>query len=52
MVDFKEDLCEKYAIEYYPTVLFMKKGKVQERLDVEPGGDLTEEQLQELVSKT
>jgi hypothetical protein len=51
MVDFKEDLCEKYGIEYYPTVLLLKNGKVTKRLDVEPGGDLTKEQLQELVSK-
>lgn len=50
-VDSKEDLCEKYAVEYYPTVLLMRKGKVQKRLDVKPGGDLTKEQLQELTSQ-
>ncbi len=50
MVDSKEGLCEKYAVEYYPTVLFMEKGKVQRRLDVKPGGDLTKEQLQEFTS--
>ena len=46
MIDFKEDLCEKYGIDYYPTVLMFKKGKVQKRLDVAPGGDLTKEQLE------
>jgi thioredoxin 1 len=51
MIDFKEDLCDKYGIEYYPTVLLFKNGKVTKRLDVEPGGDLTKEQLQELVKK-
>jgi Thioredoxin domain-containing protein len=50
MIDFKEDLCEKYGIDYYPTVLMLKNGKVQKRLDVEPGGDLTREQLEELTS--
>ncbi len=49
-VDSKEELCEKYAVDYYPTVLLMKKGKVQKRLDVKPGGDLTKEQLQELTA--
>jgi thioredoxin 1 len=52
MIDFKEDLCEKYGIDYYPTVLMFKKGKVHKRLDVAPGGDLTKEQLQELVAST
>jgi thioredoxin 1 len=50
MIDFEEDLCEKYGIDYYPTVLLFKKGEVQKRLDVEPGGDLTKEQLVELTS--
>ncbi len=52
MIDFKEDLCEKYAIEYYPTVLCFKNGKVEKRLDVAPGSDLTKAQLQELVAST
>lgn len=50
MIDFKENLCEQYGIDYYPTVLMLKNGKVVKRLDVEPGGDLTEEQLAELTS--
>jgi thiol-disulfide isomerase/thioredoxin len=50
MIDFKENLCEQYGIDYYPTVLMLKNGKVEKRLDVEPGGDLTKEQLAELTS--
>jgi thioredoxin 1 len=50
MIDFKENLCEEYGIDYYPTVLMLKSGKVEKRLDVEPGGDLTKEQLLELTS--
>lgn len=50
MVDFKQGLCDKYGIEYYPTVLLLKNGKVYRRLDVEPGGDLTKEQLHKLVA--
>ncbi len=52
MVDFKEDLCEKYSIAYYPTVLCFKEGKVQKRLDATPGLGLTKAQLQELVANT
>ncbi len=52
MVDFKEELCEKYDIEYYPTVLCLKEGKVEKRLDATPGYGLTKEQLQELVAET
>ncbi len=37
MIDDKPDLCEKYAIEYYPTVLLFKKGEVEKRLDAIPG---------------
>jgi thioredoxin 1 len=50
LVDFREDLCDKYSIEYYPTVLLLKNGKVVKRLDVEPGSDLTKEQLKELIA--
>lgn len=50
MIDFKEDLCEKYGIDYYPTVLMFQKGKVHKRLDVTPGGDLTKEQLEKLTA--
>ena len=50
MIDFKADLCDKYAIEYYPTVLMLKKGKVQKRIDATPGVGLTKDQLTKLTS--
>jgi len=49
IVDDRPDLCEEYAIEYYPTVLLFKKGKVHKRLDAEPGVGLTKKQLLELT---
>ncbi len=49
VVDDKPDLCDKYAIEYYPTVLLFKKGKVHKRLDATPGVGLTRKQLIELT---
>jgi thioredoxin 1 len=50
VIDDKPDLCEKYEIEYYPTVLLFKKGTVAKRLDAEPGLGLTKKQLKELTS--
>jgi thiol-disulfide isomerase/thioredoxin len=50
MIDFKLELCDKYGIEYYPTVLLFKKGKVAKRLDATPGAGLTKAQLVELTS--
>jgi thiol-disulfide isomerase/thioredoxin len=52
MVDFKAELCDKYSINYYPTVLLFKEGNVEKRLDATPGLGLTEEQLTELTSKS
>jgi len=49
VVDDKPDLCDKYAIDYYPTVLLFKKGKVHKRLDATPGEGLTKKQLTELT---
>ena len=43
VVDNKPDLCDKYAIEYYPTVLLFKKGKVHKRLDATPGAGINKE---------
>jgi thioredoxin 1 len=50
MIDFRSDLCEKYSIEYYPTVLMFKNGEVKKRLDATPGLGLTREQLYELAN--
>ncbi|MCW3996600.1 MAG: thioredoxin family protein [Candidatus Bathyarchaeota archaeon] len=49
IIDDKPELCEKYSIDYYPTVLLFEKGKVIKRLDATPGGGLTEQQLKELT---
>ena len=49
LVDNKANLCDKYEIEYYPTVLLFKKGKVDKRLDATPGAGLTKKQLTELT---
>lgn len=48
-IDDKPELCDKYSIEYYPTVLLFKKGKVDKRLDPEPGEDLNKKQFQQLT---
>jgi thioredoxin len=49
VIDEKPELCEEYSIDYYPTVLLFKKGKVMKRLDAEPGLGLTEKQLREFT---
>jgi thiol-disulfide isomerase/thioredoxin len=48
IVDDKPDICEEYSIEYYPTVILFKKGKVHKRLDSRPGVSLNKKQLKEL----
>jgi thiol-disulfide isomerase/thioredoxin len=52
MIDDREDLCDKYDINYYPTVLLFEDGKVLRRLDPEPGGDLTEKQMRDLLNSS
>jgi thiol-disulfide isomerase/thioredoxin len=49
VVDDKPGLCDRYSIEYFPTVLLFKKGKVLKRLDAAPGEGLTKGQLTELT---
>ncbi len=49
MIDFKPEVCDKYEINYYPTVLYFNKGKVKKRLDAKPGLGLTEEQFNKLT---
>ena len=50
MVDDREDLCEKYDINFYPTVLLFEEGKVAKRLDGAPGEGLSEQQLKKLLN--
>ena len=45
MIDYKPELCDKYSIDYYPTVILFKKDKVHKRLDATPGAGLTKKQL-------
>jgi thiol-disulfide isomerase/thioredoxin len=52
LIDDKPDLCDKYQIDYYPTVLLFKKGKVAKRLDAEPGEGLTKKELMQLTGNT
>jgi len=52
MIDFRVDLCDKYAIEYYPTVLLFKKGKVKKRLDATPGVGLSKAEFADLTANT
>ncbi len=52
IIDDKPDVCEKYAIEYYPTVLLFKKGEVEKRLDAIPGVGLTKKQLKDLAANS
>ena len=45
------ELFKKYSIEYYPTVIMFKKGKVKKRLDSKPGIGLDKKQLTEFTEK-
>lgn len=52
VIDDKPELCDKYLIDYYPTVILFRKGKVDKRLDATPGMGLSKAQLSELTSKS
>jgi thiol-disulfide isomerase/thioredoxin len=52
IVDDKEELCNKYSIDYFPTVLLFENEKVAKRLDAEPGAGLNEKQLKSMLSST
>ncbi len=45
IIDDKPDVCEEFGIDYYPTVILFKNGKVYKRLDAEPGVGLNSKQL-------
>ena len=51
IVDDDPEVCEEYAIEYYPTVVMFKKGKMHKRLDAEPGVGLDKRQLKDLTEE-
>jgi thiol-disulfide isomerase/thioredoxin len=50
-IDDKESLFDKYNVEYMPTVIYFKDGKVANRLDSQPHVGLTEKQLLDLLDK-
>ena len=50
VIDDRPDLCDKYEIDYYPTVLLFRNGEVKKRLDATPGIGLTKKQLAELTA--
>lgn len=49
MIDDYLDLCEKYQVEVFPTVIFFEQGKVSRRLDGIHGVGLSERQFKELI---
>jgi thiol-disulfide isomerase/thioredoxin len=51
IVDDKPDVCEEYSIEYYPTLILFRNGKVRKRLDAKPGIGLNKKQLKDLTEK-
>jgi thiol-disulfide isomerase/thioredoxin len=51
IVDEEPDVCEEYGIEYYPTVIMFKRGKVHKRLDAEPHVGLNKKQLKDFAEK-
>jgi thiol-disulfide isomerase/thioredoxin len=51
IVDEDPEVCEEYAIEYYPTVITFKKGKAYKRLNAEPGVGLDKRQLKDLTEE-
>lgn len=51
MVDEMEDICDKYSIEVYPTVLYFEKGKLSKRLDGISGQGLNEKHLNDFIGE-
>jgi thioredoxin 1 len=51
IVDEEPEICDEYDIEYYPTVIVFKQGKVDKRLDAEPGVGLDKKRFKDLTEK-
>ena len=49
IVDEEPEVCEEYNIEYYPTVIMFKNGKVHKRINAQPGLGIDKKQLKELT---
>ena len=52
MVDDEKELCDKYSIDYFPTVLLFENGKVAKRLEAEPGTGVDKKQLNNMLLST
>ncbi len=50
-VDERPDICEEFSVEYYPSVILFKNGKVRKRLDSKPGIGLSKKQLKEFTEE-
>jgi hypothetical protein len=50
-IDDKPDVCEEFAIDYYPTVILFKNGKIYKRLDPQLGVGLNKKQLNSLTEE-
>lgn len=48
-IDDYPHLCDRYAVDVYPTIVFFEKGKAVERLDGIHGVGLNEKQFQDLI---
>jgi thiol-disulfide isomerase/thioredoxin len=49
VIDEHPNLCEKYSVEVFPTIIFFEKGKAVKRLNGIHGVGLNERQFQELI---
>lgn len=48
-IDDYPEICDKYSIKYYPTVILFKKGKVEKRLDSKLGFGLNKKQFRDFI---
>ncbi len=49
-IDEYPQLCNRYSVEVYPTIVFFEKGKPVERVDGIHGVGLSEKQFKELIN--
>jgi thiol-disulfide isomerase/thioredoxin len=50
VIDEHPNLCEKYSVEVFPTIIFFENGKALKRLDGTHGVGLSEKQLRVLLT--